>query len=82
MVRSALVFAEAGRPSRSREGTAMDELAGVPALTLSPLPRNEHLLTWPHSLNSRTHCTELLFWCLSPNPSAYLCLCLSPYRYL
>ena len=44
MLRSAVVFAEAGRPIRSREGTAMDELAGVPALTLSQLPRNAHLL--------------------------------------
>ena len=44
MVHSAVVFAEAGRPIRSREGTAMDELAGVPALTLSQLPRNAHLL--------------------------------------
>ena len=40
MLHSAVVLAEAWRPIGFREGTAMDELAGVPALTLSQLPRN------------------------------------------
>ena len=70
MMQSAVVLAEAWRPIGFREGTAMDELAGVPALTFSQLPRNAHLLD-PASC---------IFGCLLTNPSASLCLCLSPYR--
>ena len=43
MMRGAVVLAKAGRPIRLRECTAVDEFAGVPALTLPQLPRDANL---------------------------------------
>ena len=62
MVRGAVVLAKAGRPVRLRECTAVDEFAGVPALTLRQLPRDAHLFDLAAILEITNPLHGVPFW--------------------